>query len=235
VAFPLRPLRLLAVLAAAAPAFAVNNSATLALAFDPPHGAPAVSLVQPADYLCAIVSIRSTAKDTERQAVAVQEAVRRLTTAVQRSNTFQLHQGPARFSGGATNSASLFSKPSYSPQSLQTSLRVLCPLTPDGDFFESVRQIAQFIGAIAVPAEAEVKIVSATLAVAAAEQQRERLMQLIREQIAATRTQLGANVVTVTGLDSPVLVRQLDNLTVELFLDYQLSATLERLPDGQSR
>ena len=86
------PLCLLAVFAfaAAAPAFAVNNSATLALAFDPPHGAPAVSIVQPADYLCAIVSIRSTAKDTERQAVAVQESLRRITTAVQRSNTFQL-------------------------------------------------------------------------------------------------------------------------------------------------
>ena len=60
-------------------------------------------------------------------------------------------------------------------------------------------------------------------------------MQMIREQIATTRTQLGANVVTVTGLDSPVLVRPLDHLSVELFLDYQLSATLEKLPDGQGR
>lgn len=229
------PLRLLAVVAAVAPAFAVNNSATLALAFDPPHGAPAVSIVQPADYLCAIVSIRSTAKDTERQAVAVQEAVRRLTTAIQRSSTFQLHQGPARFFGGGNNSASLFSKSSYNPQSLQTSLRVLCPLTPDADFFETIRQVSQFVASISVPGDAEVKIVSATLAVASAEQQRDRLMQMIREQIATTRTQLGANVVTVTGLDSPVLVRQLDNLSVELFLDYQLSATLEKLPDGQSR
>ena len=63
---------------------------------------------------------------------------------------------------------------------------------------------------------------------AAAEQQRDRLMQLIREQIAKTREQIGANVLTVTGLDSPVLVRQLDHLSVELYLDYQLSATLEK-------
>jgi hypothetical protein len=229
------PLRLLAVFAATAPAFAVNNSATLALAFDPPHGAPAVSIVQPADYLCAIVSVRSTAKDPERQAVAVQEAVRRLTTAVQRSSTFQLHQGPARFFGGGNNAASLLSKSSYNPQSLQTSLRVLCPLTPDADFFEIIRQVTQFVSSISVPGDTEVKIISATLAVASAEQQRDRLMQMIREQIATTRTQLGANVVTVTGLDSPVLVRPLDHLSVELFLDYQLSATLEKLPDGQGR
>ena len=40
---------------------------------------------------------------------------------------------------------------------------------------------------------------------------------------------------TVTGLDGPVLVRQLDALSVELYLDYQLSATLEKLPDSQGR
>ena len=74
-----------------------------------------------------------------------------------------------------------------------------------------------------------------TMAVADAEQQRDRLMQLIREQIAKTREQLGANVLTVTGLDGPVLVRQLDALSVELYLDYQLSATLEKLPDSQGR
>ena len=53
-------------------------------------------------------------------------------------------------------------------------------------------------------------------------------MLLIRGQIAKTREQLGASVVTVTGLDSPVLVRALDQLTVELYLDYQLGATLEK-------
>ena len=88
--------------------------------------------------------------------------------------------------------------------------------------------MTQFITRVEVPADAEVRIVNTTLAVAGAEQQRDRLMQLIREQISKTRDQLGANVVTVTGLDSPVLVRPLDALTVELYLDYQLSATVEK-------
>ena len=223
-----RLLRRLAFLAAATPAFAVSNSASLSLAFEPQHGTPAVSIVQPADYLCAIVSVRSTAKDPERQAIAVQETVRRLTTAIQRSNTLQLHQGPARMFGGPTSSGALFSKPSYTPGSFQTNLRVLSPLTPDAEVFEVIRQVSQAIARIEVPNDAEVRIISTTLAVAAAEQQRDRLMQLIREQIAKTREQLGANVLTVTGLDSPVLVRQLDHLSVELYLDYQLSATLEK-------
>ncbi len=72
------------------------------------------------------------------------------------------------------------------------------------------------------------RIVSTTLAISSAEKHRDRLMLLIREQIAKTREQLGASVVTVTGLDSPVLVRALDQLTVELYLDYQLGATLEK-------
>ena len=212
---------------AAAPAFAVTNSASLTLAFDPPHSPPAVVIRRPADYLCATVTIRSTAKDTDRQAVAVQETVRRLTTAVQRSNTFQLHQGPVRVFGAGSGSSFLSGKTNYAPGSLQTSLRILSPLTPDAEVFEIAR--------IEVPNDAEVRVVSTTMAVADAEQQRDRLMQLIREQIAKTREQLGANVLTVTGLDGPVLVRQLDALSVELYLDYQLSATLEKLPDSQGR
>jgi hypothetical protein len=111
----------------------------------------------------------------------------------------------------------------------------LSPLTPDAEVFEIIRQISLFVARIEVPNDAEVRIVSTTMAVADAEQQRDRLMQLIREQIAKTREQLGANVLTVTGLDGPVLVRQLDALSVELYLDYQLSATLEKLPDSQGR
>ncbi len=232
----IRP-HLLAALAAfaAAPAFAVTNSASLTLAFDPPHSPPAVVIRRPADYLCATVTIRSTAKDTDRQAVAVQETVRRLTTAVQRSNTFQLHQGPVRVFGAGSGSSFLSGKTNYAPGSLQTSLRILSPLTPDAEVFEIIRQISLFIARIEVPNDAEVRVVSTTMAVADAEQQRDRLMQLIREQIAKTREQLGANVLTVTGLDGPVLVRQLDALSVELYLDYQLSATLEKLPDSQGR
>ena len=105
---------------------------------------------------------------------------------------------------------------------------MLSPLTPDAEVFEVIREIGQAIARIEIPNDAEVRIISTTLAVAAAEQKRDRLIQLIREQIAKTREQLGANVLTVTGLDSPVLVRQLDHLTVELYLDYQLSATLEK-------
>ena len=213
---------------AAAPASAVTNSASLTLAFDPPHSPPAVVIRRPADSLCANVSIRSTLKEPERQAAAIQEIVRRLTTAVQSSNTFQLHQGPARIFGGSTSASYLLKSSHPPPGSLQTTLRVLCPLKPDAEIFEIIRRVTQFITRVEVPADAEVRIVNTTLAVAGAEQQRDRLMQLIREQISKTRDQLGANVVTVTGLDSPVLVRSLDALTVELYLDYQLSATVEK-------
>lgn len=210
------------------PGLAVINSASLTLAFDPPHSPPAVVILRPADYLCATVTVRSTAKDVDRQAIAVQETLRRLTTAVQRSNTFQLHQGPARIFGASSGSSFLSGKTNYAPGNLQTSIRILSPLTPEAEVFEVIRQISQFVARIEVPNDAEVRVVATTLAVADAEQQRARLMQLIREQIAKTREQLGANVLTVTGLDGPVLVRHLDNLSVELYLDYQLSATLEK-------
>jgi hypothetical protein len=222
------PIRLCGFLLAASSVFAGSNSAVISLPVEMPRGTPAVSLIQTADYLCAVVLVRGTAKDPDRQMIAVQDALQRLNAAVQRSNAFQLHQGPVRFSGGAGGSSALFSKSSYGPGALQTSLRVLCPLSANADIFDAIRQMNLFITHIEVPSDSEVKILSTTLAVTAAEQQRDRLMQLIREQITATRQQLGANVITVSGLDSPVLVRQLDNVNVELFIDYQLSATLEK-------
>lgn len=218
----------LLVLAFASPLLAGSNSTILALPVDSARGAPAVSLVQTADYLCAVVTIRSTAKDPERRTAAVHEALLRLNAAVQQSNTFQLHEGPVRYSGGVGSTTALFCKSSYGPGSVETSARILSPLSPTTDIFDTIRQVGQFVARIAVPADAEVRVLSTTLAVASAEQQRDRLMQLIREQITATRQQLGANIVTVSGLDSPVLVRQLDNASVELFIDYQLSATLEK-------
>ena len=147
-------LALLTCAVAVTPGRAVNNSASLSFAFEPTHGAPAVSIVQPADYLCANVSIRSTLKEPERQAAAIQEIVRRLTTAVQSSNTFQLHQGPARIFGGSSSASYLSSRSNTTPGSLQTNLRVLCPLTPEAEIFEIIRRVTQFITRIEVPADA---------------------------------------------------------------------------------
>ena len=140
-------LRLGCLFASAAPLWAGLNSAVIVLPSETGRTAPAICIVQPADYLCAIVTLRTTARDTDRQSAAMRESLQRLTNALQKSPRFQLHQGALRYAG---NSSSVYSsKAGSGPASLQTTLRVLSPLQGDIDVFESMRQLRVFLASLA--------------------------------------------------------------------------------------
>ena len=214
-------------LVVAARAMGGTSSATITLPTDNPRPAPAVSLVQTADYLCATVTIRSAAKDIERQTLAVQQTLATLRAAVERSSRFQLHDGPLHLTG----SYGAFSgKSSFSNAVLQTTVRILCPLVngTSADVFNDTRALRQFIASLDVAGGAELQVLSVSLAVDSAEQYRDRLLDLIGEQARATQRTFGARNVVIEGLNNAVTVRQLDDINVELYIDYQLNATVER-------
>lgn len=219
-------LRLALLLVSAAPAWAGLNSAVIVLPLENVRSAPAVTIVQPADYLCAIVTLRTTSKDTDRQSTAMRESLQRITTAVEKSPRFQLHQGPVRF---ANLNSSLYSssKAGSGPASLQTSLRVLCPLLGNADVFEAMRQLRRFVSSLTPADDTELAVVSISLAVTDPEQYRARLLALIADQSRAIQQNFGARTIIIDGLQNPVVVRQVDDSNVELFVDYQLSANLE--------
>lgn len=224
----LRPtLCLISLLSVAAPAFASLSSATITLPAESPRPAPAVSLIQSADYLCATVTIRSVAKDIDRQTLAVQQTLNGLRAGVEKSSRFQLHEGALRLAGF---SSSLASKSSYNNAVLQATVRILCPLVngTSADVFADTRQLRQFIAGFDVAPGAELQVVSIGLAVDNSEQYRDRLLELISEQARNTQRNFGARTVVIEGLNNPITVRQLDDLNVELYIDYQLSTTLER-------
>jgi hypothetical protein len=219
-----RPILLLL---SSAPAFASISSAVITLPSDSSKAAPAVSVVQTADYLCAIVTIRSTLKEIDRQTIAVQQTLATLRAAAERSSRFQFHDGPLHLAG---NSSSLMSRSSYNNAVLQTSVRVLCPLVngTSTDVFNDTRLLRQFIAGLEVAPGAEMQVVSVNLAVDSAEQYRDRLLDLIGEQAHAAQRSFGARSVVIEGLNNPVTVHQLDDINVEIFIDYQLNATVER-------
>jgi hypothetical protein len=208
---------------AAAPAWAGLNSAIIALPSEQARRAPAVSIIQPADYLCAVVTLRSTAKDAERQSAAMRESLQRIRYALEKSPRFQLHEGPVRFAEGGGS----FYSSKTSAATLQTSLRILCPLASGADVFDTMKQLRQFVSGLGNLSDTELHIATISLAVMAPEQFRERLLALIADQTRAMQRTLTARVVTVDGLQNPVLVRQVDDGNVELYIDYQMSATME--------
>ncbi len=218
-------LRAFAPLFATAAAFANINSSVIVLPSETGRPAPAVSLVQPADYLCAIVALRSTAKDADRQSAAMREALQRLTDAISKSARFQLHQGPVRLAG--TGSGLYSSATGASATTLQTTLRVLNPLQGVTDIFEATRQLRRFIAGLPTTPDTELTITGISLAVAAPDQYRDRLLALIADQARTTHQNFGARLVIIDGLQNNVSVRQVDDLNIEIYIDYQLSANLE--------
>jgi hypothetical protein len=216
-------LRLALFLAGTASAFAGLNSAVIVLPSEGGRPAPAVTLVQPADYLCAVVTLRTTAKDPDRQSVAMRESVQRLTEAISKSPRFQLHQGAVRLAGQG-GSFGL----GGGTATLQTTLRVLYPLQGTTDIFEAVKQLRRFVASLPPTADTELNVAAISLAVAAPEQYRDRLLALIADQARSLHHSFGARLVIIDGLQNAVSVRQVDDMNVEIYIDYQLSGNLER-------
>jgi hypothetical protein len=206
------------------PAFAGVSSAVIVLPTESPRPAPAVSLTQPADYLCAVISLRNAAKDPERQANAMHDALQRVTSVVEKSTRYQLHLGPVRLAGTAGTSVV---KNSSSVTTLQTSLRILSPLGGNTDIFDAMKDLRKFIATLQTADDTDLTITSMTLAVAAPEQYRERLLALIADQSRTIQQTLGARSIAFDGLQNAVAIRQLDDANVEIYIDYLLSATVE--------
>jgi hypothetical protein len=212
-------------LATIAPLFAAINSAVIVLPVELARMAPSVTLVQPADYLCAIVTVRTTTKDVDRQSTAMRNAIQNLTSAIEKAPRFQLHQGAAR---NAVNAGPLYSPQNGSdPAMLQSNLRILAPLQGTNDIFESLRQLRRFISTLTPGEGVEMSVVSISLAVNDPEQYRSRLLSLIAEQTRSVQQAFGTRTTIIDGLQNPVIVRRVDDSNVELSIDYQISATVE--------
>src|SRR5262245_28311362 len=97
------------------------NSSSLAVAGEWQKPAPAASITQRADFLCAVVVIRSSNREIERQTSAVQQSVSALRTAAERSSRFHIHDGPVQ-------TITPLPQPGISGGVLQASVRILYPL-----------------------------------------------------------------------------------------------------------
>lgn len=218
--------RFVLLLATVAPVFGGLNSAVIVLPSETGRPAPSVSIVQPADYLCAVVTLRSTTKDADRQSNAMHEAMQRLTDTVVKSPRFQLHQGPVRLAGVGNGAYSSLS--GAGPTTLQTTLRVLYPLQGLTDIFEATKQLRRFVTSLPATPDVEMNVTALTLAVASPDQYRDRLLSQISDQARTMHQSFGARLVIIDGLQNSVSVRQVDDFNVEIYVDYQLTANLER-------
>ena len=202
------------------------------------HSPTAIALMQPADYVCAIVEITSRkkilSKDLAAQTDDIRQTTKLITQAVEKTRNLSLHTGPVRFSAtdafsarGAvsisTVASGITSFVSGATPASQT-LRILCKLTPDQtDTLDSTLALNNLINTIQPPAQTDLRIATIMLAVDTPERQREQLLNLIRDSAAAMRKIFAATRLTIEGLENPVQVRQVNDTQVELYIDYKLS------------
>jgi hypothetical protein len=93
-----------------------------------------------------------------------------------------------------------------------------------GDVFRTASEIAKRVKEIKAPGKASYNMSSIKLGVENPESYRTEIMNLINKDIMKIKETLKSKAkFALRGLESPVLVRQVDDTQVELFIDYQLS------------
>jgi hypothetical protein len=97
--------------------------------------------------------------------------------------------------------------------------------------YESAIRVRQFIATIEMPGKSTHALGQLQLAVDNPEQYRKELMEKISQDVAFVKTAIRAKgKAFIKGLERPVLVRQLDDRNVELFINYELTIEMS----GQS-
>jgi hypothetical protein len=206
----------------------------------------AIALVQPADYVCATIEVTSRRKDTAGQVADIRETIDLLAKAVDKSPRLSLHTGPLRFSSSENTTTARPPYPASAADAAATAARwavsnfsnsSAAPSTParlvvrilwkisaaDHDTLDASATLRQFADTFKPAGQAEVRLARLALAVESPERQRQRLLQLIGDSADAMRKTFAASAISIDGLEGPVLVRQVDDTQVELFIDYKLS------------
>jgi hypothetical protein len=202
----------------------------------------AIALMQPADYVCAIVEITSTGKkstDLAAQINDVRRTTRLIAQAVEKTPSLSMHDGPVRFSANeqnlfagspatistvASNVASFVS--GDSPTIVTQTLRILYKLAVgQEDTLDATLALHTLVNGIQPPSGTKVRINAIALAVNAPERQREQLLRLVRNGAEAMGKTFSTSRLTIAGLENPVLVRQVSDTQVELYIDYTLTVT----------
>lgn len=197
----------------------------------------AVALAQTADYVCATVTISSREKTYAAQINDIRQTLRLLTESVDKNPALAIHLGALRSGmrrqsasssvGSASSVSGITSSTSGGTDArADTVVRILCKLNSDPeDVYNAAIVLRAFVDAFKPAGQAELRLVNVALAVDAPERQRERLIQLIHESIGAMKQTFNASSITISGLEGPVLVRQVSESQVELYIDYKLTVT----------
>jgi hypothetical protein len=188
--------------------------------------ATAVSVVKPAEFVAMALTVESSQKDPTARWNDIKQAQALILARATNQSGLVVHKGPVSLSArpGASKLASTFP---YSSVSSSAQLQLLVRLDETTDAFAGAARIRQFLDPLTLPGKAECSLGPIQLALANPEQYRLELLQQIAADVKyVSRAMQTPGQVTLHGLEQPVLVRQVDDQRLELFINYSMSLEL---------
>jgi len=180
-----------------------------------------VSLVKQADFVAVPVTITSEQKEPLQRFDDIRTAKNLIRGKANENKKIVIKDGPLSLSARPTSKMNFLASYSSYEAPSTASINIMLPLAPQSpDVFSAAREITRFVNAIKFGEKTQCNLGQIQLAVADPEQYRPALLQLIAQDVRKTREQMGVKGnLTVEGLQSPVIVRQLDETRVELLMN----------------
>lgn len=188
--------------------------------------AVAVSITQTADYICAVLEIGNAENDSSASAEGVKRTLAALAAEVAKTAALELHRGAVRLSPYYGKGSSSFFASSSSVGALNAQVLILWKLDPiKPEPLVGAALIRGVVARVKPVGDTTLRISSLGLAVDSPEAHRPELLKRIVAEADAMRVAFAGGAVSVSGLESPVQIRQMDESRVEFFIDYRLGVT----------
>lgn len=173
-----------------------------------------------ADYIAQTVRITSKEKDFKAKLSSLYNAKKYLLEQAGKERQIVVHERPAQLSPGTK----FLSKTSYGVEP-QMEIQLLLPIVSDSDnIFSGGIELAGLLDKFDPPEKIRFHPSAVRLAVEDPEKLRGKILEMISNEMKATKeTMRATGRITISGLEGPVKVNQVDDINVELFIEYKMS------------
>ena len=203
-----------------------SSSSFFVVAYSGEKGS-SVSLERNADYASMAVEIRSDQKDPAVQFKEIKQIQNQIVSKAGEQKDIEIHKGPILLSAEPAKTNFAISSGYYRTASSTAQLHVLTKLGEDEDIYDCAMRIKGFLDTISLPSKAKVELEQIRLVVRNPEDYRRALLKKIGEDVEVVKESIGYNgKITISELQRPVLVRQVSDRKVELFINYSMAIEL---------
>jgi hypothetical protein len=178
-----------------------------------------------ADHIAQTVTITSSEKGFSAKLKGIRDGERYLIEQVEEKGQIVAYSEPAYLHPG---SEGVF-KVSYGGSEPRTQVQLLLPVVSGADdIFSGGIEIGEFISTLHPPGKTKFQTSAVRLAVEDPEKSRGKVLEMIGAQLRSTKEWMkGSGKVIISGLEGPIKVNQVDDINVELFIDYRVSLEIQ--------